>query len=55
MANEPAHVTKTRSLCRNCGYEAPSGADEWLRLEVPKLGRMTQCPSCESTDVVTGR
>ncbi|EMA29293.1 hypothetical protein SAMN05444422_102480 [Halobiforma haloterrestris] len=55
MANEPAHVKRTRSRCRNCGFEAPSGDDEWLRLEVPKLGRMTQCPKCESTDVITGR
>lgn len=55
MANEPAHVKRTRSRCRNCGFEAPSGDDEWLRLEVPKLGRMTQCPQCESTDVITGR
>ncbi|WP_165875208.1 hypothetical protein [Natrarchaeobius chitinivorans] len=53
MPSEP--VTADRSRCRNCGFEAPGGADEWLRIDVPKLGRMTQCPNCESTDVMTHR
>ncbi|NGM67907.1 hypothetical protein G6M89_02580 [Natronolimnobius sp. AArcel1] len=53
MASNTA--TTNYSRCRNCGFEAPGGDDEWLRLEVPKLGRMTQCPQCESTDVMTHR
>ncbi len=44
-----------RSRCLNCGFEAPGGDDAWIRLEVPKLGRMTQCPSCESTNIITGQ
>lgn len=43
------------SQCRNCGFEAPGGDDAWRRIDVPKLGRMTQCPDCESTDVITSR
>lgn len=53
MSGETA--TASPSQCRRCGFEAPSGADDWLRIEVPKLGRMTQCPECESTDVITHR
>ncbi|MFC4543149.1 hypothetical protein ACFO5R_14560 [Halosolutus amylolyticus] len=53
MAGESA--TLDHSRCRNCGFEAPGGADEWLRIDVPKLGRMTQCPDCESTDIITKR
>ncbi len=48
-------ATAELSRCRNCGFEAPGGSDEWQRIEVPKLGRMTQCPECESTDVITHR
>ncbi|WP_165874844.1 hypothetical protein [Natrarchaeobius oligotrophus] len=52
----PSHAATTdRSRCRNCGFEAPGGDDEWIRIDVPKLGRMTQCPTCESTDVITKR
>ena len=43
------------SRCRNCGFEAPGGDDAWVRIDVPKLGRMTQCPDCGSTDVMTHR
>ncbi|WP_247002345.1 hypothetical protein [Halosolutus gelatinilyticus] len=53
MAGESATIGCSR--CRNCGFEAPGGADEWQRIDVPKLGRMTQCPNCESTDVITQR
>ncbi len=53
MSSETA--TANQSRCRNCGFEAPGGSEEWLRLEVPKLGRMTQCPNCESTDIITAR
>ena len=53
MSGETAMANPSR--CRTCGFEAPGGADEWIRIEVPKLGRMTQCPNCESTDVITHR
>ncbi|WP_201293985.1 hypothetical protein [Natronorubrum halalkaliphilum] len=48
-------VSLGQSRCRNCGFEAPGGDDAWLRIDVPKLGRMTQCPDCNSTDVITSR
>lgn len=53
MASEAPIVTKSR--CLNCGFEAPGGDDAWLRIEVPGLGRMTQCPECHSTNIITGR
>ncbi|WP_162832295.1 hypothetical protein [Natronolimnohabitans innermongolicus] len=53
MASTSATIGHSR--CRNCGFEAPGGGDDWLRIEVPKLGRMTQCPECHSTDVITAR
>ena len=43
-----------RSQCLTCGFQAESGGDEWLSVDVPKLGQLTQCPECESTDIVTG-
>jgi predicted RNA-binding Zn-ribbon protein involved in translation (DUF1610 family) len=43
------------SRCRKCGFEAPGGDDAWVRIDIPKLGRMTQCPDCGSTDVMTQR
>ncbi|SIR62089.1 hypothetical protein [Natronorubrum daqingense] len=48
-------VTAGQSRCRRCGFEAPGGDAAWRRIDVPKLGRMTQCPDCESTDVITSR
>lgn len=53
MASDSTTIGKSR--CRNCGFAAPDGSDRWLRIEVPKLGRMTQCPECHSTDIITGR
>ncbi|MFP8888284.1 hypothetical protein ACLI4U_00735 [Natrialbaceae archaeon A-CW2] len=47
--------TTKLSRCLNCGFEAPGGDEQWVRLEVPGLGRMTQCPDCLSTNVITGR
>lgn len=44
-----------RSRCVNCDFEAPGGDDAWLRIEVPGLGRMTQCPNCKSTNVIAAR
>lgn len=47
-----AAQTKQRpSLCLNCGFEAGSG--EWSSVEAPPLGRMTQCPECRSTNVMS--
>lgn len=43
------------SQCVNCGFEAESGSSEWNRIHVPGLGRMTQCPTCDSTNVIVGR
>ncbi len=53
MASESTTVEMSR--CLNCGFEAPCGDDEWVRIDVPGLGRMTQCPNCNSTNVITGR
>ncbi len=43
------------SRCRQCGYTAPSGDDAWNEVSAPPFHRMTQCPDCGSTDVLTGR
>ena len=53
MASES--TTLKRSRCLNCGFEAPDGDEEWVTVDVPKLGRMTQCPKCNSTNVITGQ
>jgi predicted RNA-binding Zn-ribbon protein involved in translation (DUF1610 family) len=36
--------------CLECGFEAPSEADEWDRVEHPPLGTLSQCPECGSTN-----
>jgi predicted RNA-binding Zn-ribbon protein involved in translation (DUF1610 family) len=43
----------TTTRCLECGFEAPSGADEWGSVEHPPLGTMTQCPECGSTNATT--
>jgi len=43
------------SRCVSCGYAAESGGTEWKEVRVPGLGRMTQCPRCDSTNIITGR
>ncbi len=53
MASESTTVEMSR--CLNCGFEAPCGDNDWVRIDVPGLGRMTQCPNCNSTNVITGR
>ena len=53
MASETQTVAHSR--CLNCGFEAPGGDEQWGRVDVPGLGRMTQCPSCDSTNVITKR
>ncbi|WP_224269317.1 hypothetical protein [Haloprofundus salinisoli] len=50
-----ASKQSARSRCLNCGYEAPSGGDEWDHVDVPRLGGMTRCPECGSTNVMSGR
>lgn len=52
MASEQTPVKRSR--CVNCGFEAPDGDDAWIRIDVPGLGRMSQCPECNSTNVITG-
>ena len=47
-------ATEERSRCLNCGFSAPDGDDAWERIEVPGLGRMSQCPECTSTNLITG-
>jgi predicted RNA-binding Zn-ribbon protein involved in translation (DUF1610 family) len=47
-------TTANQLRCVNCGFEAPSG-DDWNRVDHPPLGRLTQCPDCGSTNVVTSR
>ena len=44
-------TTPRPSLCLNCGFEARPG--EWETVDAPPLGRMTQCPECKSTDVMS--
>lgn len=46
---------RTDSRCLNCGFSAAAGSEEWAEVEVPKLGTLTQCPDCESTNVASGR
>ncbi len=46
---------RTDSRCLNCGFTAAPGGDEWARVDVPKLGTLTQCPECDSTNVTSGR
>lgn len=47
-------ATAERSRCLNCGFSAPDGDDAWEKIEVPGLGRMSQCPECTSTNLITG-
>lgn len=42
------------SKCLNCGFNAPAGGTEWDHVESPPLGRMTRCPECGSTNVLSG-
>lgn len=48
-------TSRTDSRCLNCGFSAASGSGEWGAVEVPKLGTLTQCPDCNSTNVTSGR
>jgi len=47
--------TQSTSQCRRCGFTAASGSDEWNEIRAPPFNRITQCPECGSTDVITGR
>jgi DNA-directed RNA polymerase subunit RPC12/RpoP len=42
------------SRCQRCGFRAESGSPEWDSVESPPMGRLTQCPECGSTNVMTG-
>ncbi|MFB6268886.1 MAG: hypothetical protein ABEH83_03020 [Halobacterium sp.] len=47
--------SETKQLrCLECGRTAPPGGD-WESATHPKLGSMTQCPECGSTNVQTKR
>ncbi|QZP37111.1 zinc ribbon-containing protein [Halobaculum magnesiiphilum] len=37
--------------CDGCGFEAPTGDDAWEHVTDPRLGRLTRCPECGSTNV----
>lgn len=52
MASDAEAVTPSK--CIGCGYAAPDGSDEWDRVKSPSLGRLTRCPECGSTNVMTG-
>jgi transposase len=47
--------SQSKSVCRSCGYIAVSGSDNWNRISAPPFRRITQCPECGSTDVISGR
>jgi hypothetical protein len=44
-------AAETVLKCVSCGFEAPVDSDAWVDVDVPPIGRLTQCPECESTDV----
>lgn len=54
VCHDMATEQRPRSRCLTCGFRAASGGEEWLSVDVPKLGAVTQCPECGSTDVTTG-
>ena len=37
--------------CDGCGFEGPTDSDDWERVGDPKLGTLTRCPECGSTNV----
>lgn len=39
--------------CLKCGFEAPTGGEEWNTVDHPPLGELTQCPECGSTNTRT--
>lgn len=45
----------TLSQCVNCGFSDSPGSDRWDAIEDPTLGRLTRCPDCGSTNVLSGR
>jgi len=51
----PITDTQSSSLCRRCGFTAASGSNEWNEISAPPFDRITQCPECGSTDVLTGQ
>lgn len=51
MADEAAAPTRTK--CLNCGFETAAESDRWLSVEYSPLGTLTQCPECESTNIIS--
>lgn len=49
MSDTPTAAPQLK--CINCGFQAPTGSDEWETATHPPLGTMTQCPECGSTNV----
>ena len=49
-----SEVSKQQLRCHKCSRTAPRDGD-WDSASHPKLGSMTQCPECGSTDVQTKR
>lgn len=43
------------SQCLNCGFTAAGDSGKWAAVDVPRLGTLTQCPECNSTNVLSGR
>jgi predicted Zn-ribbon and HTH transcriptional regulator len=49
----PEEVTmSTMPRCLNCGYEAALDEGGWNSVEAPPLGNLTQCPECNSTNIL---
>lgn len=44
-------VDPTPAKCGKCGFEAPSGGEEWEYVDDSAMGELTQCPECGSTDI----
>jgi predicted RNA-binding Zn-ribbon protein involved in translation (DUF1610 family) len=43
--------TATTSVrCLSCGFESPTGSDDWETATHPSLGSLAQCPDCGSTN-----
>lgn len=45
-----AETPTAELVCHNCGYTDVRGGD-WLKVQDPMLGSLTQCPNCSSTRV----
>jgi len=52
MAENTDTAAGARTVCLNCGFEAPAG-EAWATVDHPTLGTLTACPGCGSTDTTT--